>query len=158
MNEKHARRAQFALFPLLLGSVATEALAILFCLELGTIYPETAGFAPYFAGATAVVFTLLQAALAVLFHVLHLAATDRFFTAATRRAFGRIRLLVAGAAAVLATGGAYLLFVAKLGGPGVILASIAVVTVAIAFDQLAKVAGAALDEARQYRDELAEVI
>lgn len=158
MNKRLLARAQLALLPLLLGSVAAEVLASLLCLDLGRLYPETARFAPAFAVGTVIATSFLQAALVALWWVLRRAARDQFFSPATARLFAAIRWLIRGAAAVLVTGGAYLILVARTGGPGVLLATVATIAVAAAFDQLAAVARAALLEAAEYRAELEAVI
>lgn len=158
MNKRLALRAQLALIPLFVGSIGAEALAYLLCLELGRLYPETTAFAPAYAVGALLATTFLQAALVALWLILRRAARGQFFSPATARLFTVIRWLILAAAAVLVAGGVYLLFVARTGGPGVLLATAATVAVAAAFDQLAAVARAALVEAAEYRAELEAVI
>lgn len=158
MNRLARQLLRGALVVLLLGAVLAQVLLPVFASEEGRIFPELAYLVVPYSVVGIIVIACIEVALLAVWRLLSLVNSGAIFTG---RALHWVDVITA--CAVLATALsagvlAHLLFVVRVGGPGVLLGLAACLAGGLAFVLLMVVMRGLLDTAIADRSELDQVI
>lgn len=158
MNVLARRLLRVALVVLLLGTVLAQVLVPLFGSEEGRIYPELAYLVLPYSVTLILAIASGQVALLAVWRLLTLIGAGAIFTRRALRWVDAIALCGAVAAMLGAAVLGHLLFVVRVGGPGVLLMLAATLAGGVAFVLLILVLRGLLESAIADRSELEAVI
>lgn len=141
-----------------LGTLAAQVLLPAFAHETGRMYPDVAHLVlPYAVIAVGAVVGP-QVCLIGVWRLLSMSAKGHVFERRALRWLTICRVALGGSAALVSLALAHLLFIERLGGPGVLLALVASVSTGVAAYLFIGVSRGVLQVAIGQHDELAEVV